>query len=91
LLAIVHLEACYTLTDAILQKANDLHSFRNLKRLKMIGCCYVTKKGIDVLMQENNPLQKIVLLICTKIAKKDLNSWIAMGIEKNWQFESNNP
>jgi len=49
------------LTDEILQRAADLHSFRNLEYLSIYFCSSVTKKGVDVFMQEMNPLKQICL------------------------------
>ena len=40
------------LTDDILQRAMSLHSFRNLESLVVARCQSVTKKGIDLFMQE---------------------------------------
>jgi hypothetical protein len=85
-LSSVSLDYCHTLTDAILQKANDLHSFRNLEFLRIRRCNSVTKQGIDVFMQENNPLEIIDFSYCENITDEDVNNWKAMATEMNWEF-----
>jgi hypothetical protein len=85
-LSFVSLGYCNTLTDAILQNANDLHSFRNLEFLIIHHCNSVTKQGIDVFMQENNPLEVIDFSRCGNITDEDVNNWKAIATEMNWKF-----
>lgn len=86
LVSVVKLLCCNTLTDAILQNANDLNSFRNLEHLTIHRCTSVTKQGIDVFMQENNPLKEIHFTHCRNITDEDVNYWKAMATEMNWKF-----
>jgi hypothetical protein len=85
----VTIRSCEALNDNILQRAANLHSFRSLKYLNL-SCKYVTKKGIDILLQETNPLEKIILRHSPnyRITREDIVTWnkTAIWIEKNWRF-----
>jgi hypothetical protein len=77
------------LTDGILQTANNVHSFRNLKCLYIKHCNSVTRTGIDVFMQENNLLQEIVYRYCGNITRDDVTEWNAMVTKNKWQLRIN--
>ena len=84
---------CDTLTDSVLRRASNLHSFRNLKYLYLYACSSVTKKGIDIFLQESNPLTEIFLYTNpvphrSRITREDLIVWNnnPIWIKKNWQF-----
>jgi hypothetical protein len=87
-LGFVNIKGCRILTDEILQRAADLHSFRNLEYLSIYFCHSVTKKGVDVFMQEKNPLKHICLLSCRGITGEDYMDWRekSIWIRRNWQF-----
>ena len=51
-LSYISILICDALTDDIFQRAMSLHSFRNLESLLVTRCQSVTKKGIDLFMQE---------------------------------------
>ncbi len=50
---------CENLTDAVLEKILKKNLFHNLKILKLYACPGITKKGIELLMRESNPLNLI--------------------------------
>lgn len=88
-LSVVYLQFVDMLTDDILQTANNVHSFRNLKCLYIKHCNSVTKTGINVFMQENNPLQEIVYRYCGNITRDDVTEWNAMVTKNKWQLRIN--
>ena len=47
---------CDALTDEVLEKAALIHEFRNLDFFGFYDCDCVTKKGIDIILNESNPL-----------------------------------
>ena len=64
--ALTHLvfDHCDNITDEILQKVFEYHSFPNLRELELKGLHYLTNKGIDLFMNERNALEKIKLQYC---------------------------
>jgi hypothetical protein len=50
----------------------------------------VTKKGIEIFLNESNPLKTIVLYNTPGITSEDVNDWNndkAIWITKNWHFK----
>jgi hypothetical protein len=79
---------CIDLTDSILERVVLLHHFQNLKHLKLAYCDSLTKKGIDLLMNDNNSINSMELEIddSSLITTENLNEWIEKSKQKNWQF-----
>ena len=77
------------LNDGVLQRAANLHSFRNLECLTLTDCNSVTKNGIDIFLQESNVLRKIVLSRMYGITRGQVQSWNdnAVWLKKNWKFK----
>ena len=79
--------------DDCLRTAANLHQFRNLKHLQF-GLVGVTKAGIDLLMNDGNPLKVIELFFCQLLKVSDIEEWKGVALEKNWdvvfQFKYNN-
>ena len=76
---------CETFSDEVLQKAADFHGFQNLQVLDLFGCNSVSKRGIEALLVDSNPLHKISLCFC-----KNLSSWEwlrSMIVRRNWNVE----
>jgi hypothetical protein len=76
---------CETFSDEVLQKAADFHGFQNLQMLDLFGCNSVSKRGIEALLVDSNPLHKISLCFC-----KNLSSWEwlrSMIVRRNWNVE----
>ena len=71
----VSLFGCDALTNEVLEKAASLHKFRNLEVVYFSFCDFVSKKGIDILMNERNPLREVVLKICDMITKEHYEGW----------------
>jgi len=78
----LYIKDCVTLTDVILQKATLLHQFRNLE---LEQCNSVTKKGIDSLMNENNPLKVVKLWECRSLTRKNVSDWNKLSKKKKWK------
>ena len=68
--------------DDSLRKAANLHQFRNLQFLKLRGI-RVTKVGIDLFMNENNPL-KLVNLVVLGLKEECVKECLRVIREKNW-------
>jgi hypothetical protein len=77
---------CNNLTDEILQEASNLKFFSNLEFIKLYKCDFVTELGINVLLEESNPLKKIEISMERSLTreKEDWNNIIALN---NWQLE----
>ena len=70
--------------DDCLQKAANLHNFRNLKYLHFSFVVHVTKAGIDLLMIDDCPLKAIELFHCQLLNVADIEEWKGVALEKNW-------
>ena len=79
---------CDCLTDDLLQRVAACHSFINIDSMYLYKCNSLTKNGIDVLLQETNPLRKIELTNNREIRNEDIKNWNenAIWVKKNWQF-----
>jgi hypothetical protein len=85
-LAHVRLSNCPSLTDEILHGAANQHSFRNLEYFKLYHCPSVSKKGIDILFRDTNPLKEIHLAWCERIKHKDWITWKELLDKHNWDL-----
>ncbi len=81
----LYIKDCVTLTDVILQKAALLHQFRILEHLELEQCNSVTKKGIDSLMNENNPLKVVKLWECRSLTRQNVSDWNKLSKKKKWK------
>lgn len=82
----VRLSNCSALTDEILHKTARQHSFGNLEYFKLFHCPSVSRKGIDILFQDTNPLKEIQLTWCEKIKNQDWINWKEIMGKKNWDL-----
>ena len=78
---------CDALTDKVLEKAALLHQFRNLEILDFLDCDCVTKKGIDILLNESNPLRKLVVNRCEMITEQEFMEWLKKAREENLEIK----
>ncbi len=89
-LVYVSMIGCDALNDHVFYRAANLHSFHNLEILCLYNCDSITKNGIDIFLQETNPLEKIILCRSpnSRITREDIVNWneTAIWIEKNWRF-----
>jgi hypothetical protein len=70
----------------MLQEASNLNFFPNLEYFELYECDFVTEIGINVLLEESNPLKKIKISTERSLTreKEDWNDKIALN---NWQLE----
>ena len=78
---------CPSLTDGFLLDAANVHGFQKLESIDLQYCPNVTKSGIDLLMNESNPLSDIGLMFMQGIRQQNVDEWKAMAIRNNWQLE----
>ena len=77
---------CRTLTDDILQQVFEIHSFPNLRDLHFSLCNFVSKKSIDLFMNETNALEKIKLFDCNVSTQENVDEWRKMAKRNNWNL-----
>jgi hypothetical protein len=85
----IFLSGCCILTDDVLLKAANYHSFRNLESLDIFDCKTVSSKGIDVLMEEGNSLKSLDIRGCGQILIKHISSWVRKAAKNNWELSVN--
>jgi hypothetical protein len=91
-LVYVSMRSCDALNDNVFYRAANLHSFCNLEHLHISWCHSVTKNGIEIFLQESNPLREIVLHcredLGSRITREDVANWneTAIWIKKNLRF-----
>ena len=90
-LSYIYLAECNALSDNVFRKVANIHSFANLDFLLIShNNLLVTKKGIEIFLNESNPLKTIVLYNTPGITSEDVNDWNndkAIWITKNWHFK----
>ncbi len=74
------------LNDGVLQEVVRVQKFHRLENLEVKECHNVTEKGIDIFMNAQNPLKKIVLHRCRKLTKKNFEHWEKQAKMNNWQI-----
>ena len=80
----LYIDSCSTLTDDILQQVFAIHSFPNLRELRF-SCCNVSKKGIDLFMNETNALASIDINACN-VTEENGAEWRKMASQNNWEL-----
>ena len=80
----LYIDSCSTLTDDILQQVFAIHSFPNLRELRF-SCCNVSKKGIDLFMNETNALESIDINACN-VTEENGAEWRNMASQNNWEL-----
>lgn len=91
-LKVIEIVKCDTLTDDLLQRVANLHSFRKLEKFIISDCYWVTGKIMNVLLvQENNLLKRINMdwingSIATNI-EKIAEGWVKEKIRRNWDLK----
>jgi hypothetical protein len=77
----ISINRCFTLDDQIIEEACSRNSFKYLTRLWLSGCSNVSQKGIDLFLNEANPLDEISLKNCGNV---NLERMRTMAQEKHW-------
>ena len=81
----LHIDSCSTLTDSILQQVFEIHSFPNLRELEFVNCESISKKSIDLFMNETNALEQMLLFGCN-VTKENVAEWQNMAGQNNWNL-----
>jgi hypothetical protein len=82
----IYIESFCSLNDGVLQEVVRVQNFDRLENLTVLKCHNVTEKGIDIFMNAQNPLKKIVLHECRKLTKKNFEHWEKQAKMNNWQI-----
>ena len=78
---------CDAFTDDVIEDAYRLHQFRNLDDFQLSDCNYVTKNGIDTMLNEKIPLTMLALMGCHMITQQQhFDEWENKAKEKNWNI-----
>ena len=80
---------CDAVTDDVLEEAARLHEFQKLELLDFSCCDNVTKKGIDFILNERNPLRSLCVNYCSMIRQWEFDEWNNKAREENWEIEFN--
>ena len=80
------LEYCPSLSDDVIQKVFECHSFPCLKNLELEYCNFVSKKGIDLFMNEGNCLETINIVQCPLVKQENVDEWRAIAEKNNWNL-----
>ena len=86
-LKLVFLFCCDALIDEVLEKASLLHEFRNLEILYFYYCDCVTKKGIDIILNEVNPLRTLAVRQCEMITEQEFMEWVKKARQENLEIK----
>jgi hypothetical protein len=82
----IDIAGCSMLNDDVLQEVVRVQKFHHLESLEVKKCHNVTEKGIDVFMNDQNPLKKIVLRWCRQVTKSNVDYWKEQAKMNNWQI-----
>ena len=74
------------LSDEVIERAAVLHGFPKLEKLMLEKCPNVSENSIDLLLNSNAPIKKIVLHSCHKVKPKESKRWSKMARDKNWEL-----
>jgi hypothetical protein len=82
----INISNCSNLTDYIIEKASEIHQFLGLEDLTLYFCEYVTRKGIDVVMNNKTPLKAIEIYSCGNITEDDIDLLISNARSEKWEL-----
>ncbi len=82
------ISSCPNLTDNVLRKAVDSTRFANLVYLQISNCPSVTKRGIDLLKNDENCISTLCVTDCPRIDLQSLQTdWDNASKEENWDID----
>jgi hypothetical protein len=64
----IDIQSCSNLTDCVFERASKIHQFLNLEKLSISDCQSLTRRGIDVVMNNKTPLSEIKIYSCHRLA-----------------------
>ncbi len=82
----IDIKPCDALTDEFLQSAVSFHKLKNVKNFTLSFCHYVTKRGIDALMTNNNCVKEIRIKCCDNLTHENAYEWHLQAKKENWKF-----
>ena len=82
----INIFSCPYLTDHVFERASEIHQFLNLEQLTVYRCKSLTRKGIDVVMNEKTPLNQIRICYCKNITDDDIALLISNASSEEWQL-----
>lgn len=87
LLANIYSVVFDTVTDEFLFYAVKFHKFKNLRKISLRYCDFVTKRGIDALMTHQNGIELIKIHFCHNLALVNAYEWHRQAKRESWKFE----
>ena len=82
----INISCCPNLTDYIFERASEIHQFLSLENLTMYDCQSLTRKGIDVVMNNKTPLKMIEIRDCDNITDEDIGLLISNARSQKWEL-----
>ena len=77
---------CDNLTNYIFERASEIHQFLSLEKLTVYRCQSLTRRGINVVMNNKTPLKRIVIRDCDNITDDDIDLFISYADSENWEL-----
>ncbi len=77
------------LTDNIFERASEIHQFLSLENLTIVDCGFLTRRGIDVVMNNKTPLKTIEIWGCDNITDDDIALLISNARSEKWELSVN--
>ena len=77
---------CQSLTDALLLDAIKIHGFQKLESIYLSDCPNVSKRGIDLFMNDGSVVSSIWLFSMPLLCQQNVDEWKAKAISNNWQL-----
>jgi hypothetical protein len=82
----IEIRDCPNLTDCVFESASEIHQFLSLEKLTLFKCNSLTRKGIDVVMNNQTPLKTIDVRSCGNITDGDIALLISNARSEKWQL-----
>ena len=82
----IYILSCSNLIDYIFERASEIHQFLSLEKLTMCDCQSLTRRGIDVFMNNKTPLKTIEIFYCYNITDDDIDFWISSARSEKWEL-----
>jgi hypothetical protein len=77
---------CNNLTDNIFERASEIHQFLCLEKLSLFDCHSLTRRGIEVVMNNKTPLKTIDIFDCDNITDYDIALLISNARSEKWEL-----
>ena len=74
------------LTDRVIEQAALFHGFSHLKVLTIEFCHTITKKSVDLLLNLDNPLNRLKIDSCKHLREKHYKKWESLARANHWDL-----